>query len=358
VQHRGGRSVTIGPGARWGAVAQRLSPLGLAISSGDSGDVGVGGLATTGGIGLMARAHGLTIDRLRGVEIVTADGVVRRASLDQEPELFWAVRGAGANVGIVTAFDFEASETADVVQLSAAFQPPDLTAFLQAWGRTVESSAREVSAFLYLGAGPTPFAQATIVHAGDDVRAATPGLERFLRLPGLAGQRASVTPYSSVPVTSGAPHTGYQRATAHTGLAVHLDEDLAERITLMLRTGGADMVQIRSAGGAVNDVDPDATAYAHRHQNFSVTAVSGAGGPAFHTAWEPVHARMDGMYLSFESDHGPEAVAEAFPPRTLARLRALKAEVDPEDVFDQNFDVTAPSSVAPGVGAATATRTT
>jgi FAD/FMN-containing dehydrogenase len=339
VEHRGGTRVRIGPGARWGAVAHELSPLGLAISSGDSGDVGVGGLATTGGVGLMGRAHGLTIDRLRSAEIVTADGRVHRVSETEDPDLFWAVRGAGANVGIVTSFDFEAAETSDVVQATVAYQPTDLAAFLVAWGRTVEEAAREVSAFLYIGAGPRPFAQATVVYAGDDLGAAVPELERFVRLPGTAGQRSMVVPYSAVPLTSGAPHTGQQRAAAHTGLAVHLDDDLSARIAVLL-AGGAEMVQIRSVGGAVNDVDPDATAYAHRHQNFSVTAVSVDGGPAFDRAWEPVHERMDGLYLSFESDHRAEAVAEAFPPRTLARLRALKARFDPDDVFDQNFDVT------------------
>jgi FAD/FMN-containing dehydrogenase len=340
VEHRGGTHVRIGPGARWGAVAHELSPLGLAISSGDSGDVGVGGLATTGGVGLMGRAHGLTIDRLRSAEIVTADGRVHRVSETEDPDLFWAVRGAGANFGIVTSFEFDAAETSDVVQATVAYQPTDLAAFLFAWGRTVEQAAREVSAFLYIGAGPRPFAQATVVYAGDDLGAAVPELERFVRLPGTAGQRSMVVPYSAVPLTSGAPHTGQQRAATHTGLAVHLDDDLSARIAVLLRAGGAEMVQIRSVGGAVNDVDPDATAYAHRHQNFSVTAVSMDGGPAFDRAWEPVHERMDGMYLSFESDHRPEAVAEAFPPRTLERLRTLKAQFDPDDVFDQNFDVT------------------
>jgi FAD/FMN-containing dehydrogenase len=340
VEHRGGTAVRIQPGARWGAVARELTPLGLAISSGDSGDVGVGGLATTGGIGLMGRAHGLTIDRLRSAEVVTADGQVHRVSETEDADLFWAVRGAGANFGIVTAFDFEAAETSDVVQATVVYQPTDLAAFLLAWGRTVESAAREVSAFLYLGAGPTPFAQATVVYAGDDVDAAVPELERFVRLPGTAGQRSMVVPYAAVPITSGAPHTGQQRAATHTGLVVHLDDDLSGRMAALLRTGGADMVQIRSVGGAVNDVDPEATAYAHRHQNFSVTAMSMRGGAAFDQAWEPVHARMDGMYLSFESDHRAEAVAEAFPPRTLARLRTLKARFDPDDLFDQNFDVT------------------
>ena len=344
VEHLGARSVRIGPGARWGAVARSLAPLGLAISSGDSGDVGVGGLATTGGIGLMGRAHGLTIDRLRAAEVVTADGAVRRVSDDESPDLFWALRGAGANFGIVTSFEFEAAEVADVVQTTAVWQPTDTAAFLRAWGRTVEAAPREVSAFLYLGGGPAPVAQATIVYAGDDVDSAGPEIERFLRIPGLAGQRSVVTPYASVPLTTGAVHTGQQRASTHTGLAVHLDDDLSGRLALLLRTSGADMVQIRSVGGAVNDVEPDATAYAHRHQNFSVTAVSVTGGPVFDASWEPVHARMDGMYLSFESDHAPGAVAEAFPPGTLRRLRSLKARWDPDDVFDHNFDVTPVSS--------------
>ena len=81
----------------------RAGPWGLAISSGDSGDVGVGGLATTGGIGLMGRAHGLTIDRLVRAEVVHRRRGVVQASVDEHPDLFWAVRGAGANFGIVTA---------------------------------------------------------------------------------------------------------------------------------------------------------------------------------------------------------------------------------------------------------------
>ncbi|WP_121701556.1 LLM class flavin-dependent oxidoreductase, partial [Streptomyces sp. E5N298] len=84
------RRVRIGPGARWAEVAAALEPYGWALSSGDYGGVGVGGLATAGGIGYLARGHGLTIDRLRAVEMVLADGSVVRADDSENPDLFWA----------------------------------------------------------------------------------------------------------------------------------------------------------------------------------------------------------------------------------------------------------------------------
>ncbi len=104
------RLVRIGAGARWMQVAAALGEYGWALTSGDYGGVGVGGLATAGGIGFLAREHGLTIDHLRAVELVLADGSVVRADADDNADLFWAVRGAGANVGIVTSFEFEVDE--------------------------------------------------------------------------------------------------------------------------------------------------------------------------------------------------------------------------------------------------------
>jgi hypothetical protein len=112
------------------------------------------------------------------------------------------------------------------------------------------------------------------------------------------------------------------------------------------------MVQIRSAGGAVNDVPADATAYAHRHQNFSVTAVSTGDRGAFADAWRPLRSLMDGIYLSFESDHQVDDVLRAFPAATLARLRQAKGHWDPDRVFTQNFDIGRGSS-APDAAAAT-----
>src|SRR5699024_9477993 len=90
------RRVRIGAGATWGEVAEVLAPRGWAISSGDAGGVGVGGLGTTGGIGYLGRLQGLTIDHVVAAEVVTADGSVVHASAEQNPDLFWALRGAGA----------------------------------------------------------------------------------------------------------------------------------------------------------------------------------------------------------------------------------------------------------------------
>jgi FAD/FMN-containing dehydrogenase len=339
IERLGDSLVRLGPGARWGHVAQALYPWGLAISSGDSGDVGVGGLATTGGIGLMGRAHGLTIDRMVSAELVTADGEIRRVSADEEPDLFWAVRGAGANVGIATSFEFEASPTPIVVQATIAYDLGNPREFLSLWGSTVEQSPRQISAFLYIGAGEAPFAQATIVFAGDDTDTASEALGPFVTLPGMRGHRAHLTPYASVPLTTDAPHAGQQQVSAHTGLAVHLGEPVASSVSTLLGGGSVDMVQIRSVGGAINDVPADATAYAHRHQNFSVTAVSAGEAARFDRAWDPVREVMDGMYFSFESDHAPDRIVDAFPPATLERLRSIKRQWDPDRVFTQNFDV-------------------
>ena len=187
--------------------------------------------------------------------------------------------------------------------------------------------------------GPQTFAQATVVFAGTDTEAALRALEPFADLPGAAGQRAQVAPYADVLPFSGGPHTGQQTAVTRTGLAVHLDAALSGRLAGLLTGDAAEMLQVRSAGGAINDVPEDATAYAHRHQNFSVTAVSTSSLERLEEAWQESRALLDGLYLSFETAHTPERIHDAFPPRTLDRLRRIKTAWDPDGIFDQNFSV-------------------
>ncbi len=335
----GPQTVAVGPGARWEQVARSLHPWGLALSSGDSGDVGVGGLATTGGIGLLGRAHGLTIDHLRAAEVVTADGTIRHIDADQDPDLFWAVRGAGANVGIVTSFVFDARPVPGVVQATLFFGIQDAAGFLHTWGEIVEAAPRELSAFLYIAAGDAVQAQATIVVADTDEEAGRQMLGPFLSMPGLVQQIVRSTPYFEALVTTGEPHAGQQTAKSHNGLIDHLSGDLSGALAQHLKEPAIDVVMIRSVGGAINDLAASATAYAHRHQNFSVMSVSMTGGNAFDLAWNPIHERMDGMYLSFETGHLDRHVTEAFPPETLARLREIKRRWDPDGVFNQNFNV-------------------
>lgn len=127
--------VRIGGGATWGQVAAALAPHGLAISSGDTKSVGVGGLTLAGGIGWKVRKYGLALDSMVAAELVTANGEVVRASAEENPELFWALRGGGGNFGIVTAFEFAAHPTTDVFHGRIAFPAAEAATVLQA-GRT------------------------------------------------------------------------------------------------------------------------------------------------------------------------------------------------------------------------------
>ncbi|HWT24997.1 MAG TPA: FAD-binding oxidoreductase, partial [Solirubrobacteraceae bacterium] len=343
--------IRLGPGARWGHVARALQPYGLAISSGDYGDVGVGGLATAGGLGFLARRHGLTIDRVTAAEVVLADGTVVRADADTHPELLWAVRGAGANFGIVTALELDAYPLRDVVFSVMRFDGSAVASLLERWGEVVEAAPRELTSFLYAFAqrsGP-PAVRLLNVFAGDDAEAAIETLTPLLGIGPLLDQQARLAPYAAIVPPADAQHYGSpEQPLISNGLAARLTPELSERLATGLRTRVAPWVAVRAVGGAVNDVDPAATAYAHRHQQFNVSSVGlGASEDDFHAHWDDLRPHLDGLYTSFETDRRPERLRDAFPGDTLAELRRLKARFDPGGVFDQNFPI-APAAEAEG----------
>ncbi|WP_017581200.1 LLM class flavin-dependent oxidoreductase [Nocardiopsis valliformis] len=333
--------VRLGAGARWGDIGAALHQHGLAISSGDHGGVGVGGIATTGGLGYMSRAHGLAIDRLTAVELVTADGAVRRVDAENDPDLFWAVRGAGANFGVVTSVEATASPVGDIVLGRFVYDASDTEAFLQVWGSTAEAAPREVTAFLTTGpgrGGQGPVAQAMVVYAGDDTDAAVQALEPFLQVGPVLDQRAQVAPYPAILVGHDGPHGGNPTPAARSALLEHIDPVSAKAMARMLATGDAYFMQLRQVGGAVNDVAADATAYAHRSANFSLAAM-GSRAALLDRRWAELGDTVRGLYLSFDTRTGPEVLAQAFPEPALGRLRELKAKYDPDHVFDQNFPI-------------------
>jgi FAD/FMN-containing dehydrogenase len=317
----GADRVRLGPGARWGNVARALAPHGLGMSSGDYGDVGVGGLATAGGIGFLARKHGLTIDHVTGAEIVLADGRLVRA----DDDLLWAIRGAGGNFGIVTAIELDAYPVGDVVFSTMSFQGS--AALLERWAAVIEAAPRELTSFLSLARGT---AYLYSVYAGDDTAAAIEALTPLLDIGSLLDQQAQLVPYPAIVAPQGGIHRGGSTWEFRSGLLDHITPDAARAIANL----NAPMLQIRSVGGAVNDVDPLATAYAHRTQNFALNAVG------HDLDWDAtVHPHTNGLYLSFDSR--PERVQDAFPGETLERLRRLKAQYDPDNAFNQNFPITA-----------------
>jgi alkanesulfonate monooxygenase SsuD/methylene tetrahydromethanopterin reductase-like flavin-dependent oxidoreductase (luciferase family)/FAD/FMN-containing dehydrogenase len=340
------RRVRIGPGARWMDVANVLGQHGWALSSGDYGGVGVGGLATAGGIGYLVREHGLTIDHLRAVEIVLADGTVTRASADENAELFWAVRGAGANFGIVTSFEFEVDEVGEVGWAQLVFDATDIADFLVAWGAAVEAAPRDLTSFLIMGAprrGQPTIAQTMTVVDSSDPEVIIDRLQPLAAIAPLLDQAVELKPYSAIMANAplGEPeHNAQGEPLARSGLIEHLTPEFAAAAAVLLQSGESYFFSIRSAGGAVSDVAEDATAYAHRSANFSVAAF-GSHPERFTKAWDELASdHFSGLYLSFEADQRPERLEEAFPPATLARLRELKARLDPDNLFRDNFNIT------------------
>lgn len=337
------RLVRIEPGARWMQVAAALEPYGWALSSGDYGGVGVGGLATAGGVGWLSRQHGLTIDRLRAVEMVLADGSIVRADAEHNADLFWAVRGAGGNFGIVTAFEFEVYEVGNVgwAQLIMdASQPAD---FLVNWGTAVEAAPRDVTSFMILS--PARETQPAIGYVmvlinADEADAIVQRLQPLANIAPMYDYSASIMPYAAVMANAqSSEHSAQGEPTARSGLLKHITPEFAAAAARMIESGAFYFFQIRAVGGAVADVPPEATAYAYRDANFSVTAM-GANRAITNAAWEQLYPYFEGLYISFETELGPERVADGFPPATLARLRQLKQRYDPHNVFRDNFNIT------------------
>ncbi len=342
------RLVRIGPGARWMDVAAALGEHGWALSSGDYGAVGVGGLATAGGIGWLAREHGLTIDHVRGAQVVLADGSIVRADAGTRPDLFWALRGAGANVGIVTSFDFEVDEVGELGWAQLAFDASDTAAFLEGWGRLVEESPRDLTSFLIVGGrrtGQPTVAYMLAVVDSDDPDTIVARLQPFAALAPLLQQSVQLTTYPRIMANADlGPQHGAGEPLARSALIDHVSPEFARAAAEMMDAGDSYFFQLRSVGGAVADVSEDATPYAHRGASFSVAAF-GAHPERFERRWAALAEHSVGLYLSFESSSRPERIGEAFPPATLARLRAIKAEVDPDGVFSDNFAVTPAAAV-------------
>jgi len=289
------------------------------MTSGNYGDVGVGGLGTAGGIGYLVRRFGLTIDHAAAAELVLADGTQDRADDTTHPDLFWAVRGAGANLGVVTALELVALPVRDVVFSAFTFDITDTAPSLVRWAEVMATAPRELTSFLYLlpsRAGQPPIAQAVNVWGADDIDAAVPALDRLLRIGPVIDKQAQVVPYPAVVAPLDSRHVGQQTRRARNGFLPQLAPDDALALAELFRSGPVQLMEVRSLGGANADVDPLATAFANRGQQVFVSAM-GAGRlePALEAAWAALRPRLDGLYSAYTSDTRPERVRDAFPGR-------------------------------------------
>ncbi|AVL97731.1 FAD-binding oxidoreductase [Microbacterium paraoxydans] len=348
-----GTAVRIGGGAVWGDVATALAAHGLALSSGDTASVGVGGLTLGGGIGWMVRAWGLAVDQLVGAQVVTASGDVVEVSATQHPDLFWALRGGGGNFGIVTRFDFEAHRLPGIA-LAESVVEGDATAVLRAARELLRDAPRELTV-TYMDVPPMdPSAPAgarlTAVWAGPDPEALRVELAPITALDGVTTEITEPA-YRDILMEMPQPEGGEAPAPpgflGGNGLVADLDDETIDRLVAYRREYPASVVFLRSLGGAFGDVPQEETAFPARSATWFVMAgafdVPGlldeqGREKAAADAQRIVEGRL-AEYSNFVDRERPDAVSGMYGRDGYARLRAVKAQWDPQNVFRRNHNI-------------------
>lgn len=348
-----GTTVRIGGGAVWGDVATALAAHGLALSSGDTASVGVGGLTLGGGIGWMVRAWGLAVDQLIGAQVVTAEAEVVEVSASAHPELFWALRGGGGNFGVVTRFDFAAHPLSGIAFAESTVDG-DATAVLRATRDLLRDAPRELTV-TYMDVPPMdPSAPAgarlSAVWAGPEPDRLRAVLEPISAVDGV---RTEVTTPAYREVLLEMPEPEGEEAAAPpgflggNGLFAELDDALIAQLVAFRRSYPASVVFLRSLGGAVGDVAQEDTAFPARSATWFVLAgafdipgmLDDDTRAAIRSDWRAIEAGRLAEYGNFADTERPEAVPGMFTDAGLTRLRATKAVWDPQNLFRRNHNI-------------------
>jgi FAD/FMN-containing dehydrogenase len=355
-----GRTAWAGAGLTAGAYAARIGAHGLATGFGDTGSVGIGGITLGGGVGYLARKHGLTIDSLLAAEVVTADGEVRRVDERSHPDLFWAIRGGGGNFGVVTRFQFRLHPVESVVGgLLILPATADIVAKIM---EIAEAAPEELSLIAnVMPAPPMPFVPQAqhgqlvvlilLCYAGDERE----GAKAVAPLRALASPIVDMVRPMKYPELFPPDDPSYRpMAVGHTMFLRTVDRGSASVMIDHLRRSDASMrvVQLRVLGGAVSRVRADATAYAHRDARIMANVASFYDGAADRPQREQwvaaLAAAIDqgepGAYVNFLGDEGEARVRAAYPGPTWDRLEAVKARYDPTNLFRLNQNIPAASA--------------
>ena len=339
--------VRIEAGAVWGDVAAELEKSHLALSSGDTKSVGVGGLTLGGGIGWMVRKYGLAIDSLVAAEIVTADGRILRASENENPDLFWAIRGGGGNFGVVTAFEFAAHPLGQVYAGTIGYGLDNLAELLVAWRdymrNATEGLSTSVTIMPAFGDAP-PAALVMLCYSGEDEAAAMQAIEPLKQLGTVTFQNVEKKNYTDVLEEAHAPE-GVKIIVKNVFAQAFTDE-LIRAIVASRAEPGMRVLQIRGLGGAVKRVPADATAFAHRDSEIMMFAATFVSPTASEDEisealepWKKLAVLGTGAYSNFLSTSMDEDVAAIYPESTYERLAEIKAKYDPQNLFNQNYNV-------------------
>ncbi|MCC6498046.1 MAG: FAD-binding protein [Propionibacteriaceae bacterium] len=348
----GARLVHVGGGATWGEVAEELARHGLAISSGDTRSVGVGGLTLGAGIGWVVRCWGLALDQLVGAQLVTAGGDVLELSETSYPELFWGVRGGGGNLGVVTRFDFLAHPLTGVVHAAITLDGADLPALIRAFRDVMRAAPRELNGSLMRTPPMGPeLPSRTVIElawAGPDEAAARAAFAPLLGLPQVTASEVAPVAYPDLLQEPPMPPPGMTMPTIvdENGWFESLDDHVIDALVAGAAEAGAPMLLVRWLGGAFGDVAPEATAIGFRRAEAFV--MSAAFVPPDGTAEDvarvkaalaPFVEHSVGAYGNFTNSVAPGLPERMYTQPTLARLRALKLEWDRDNLFSRNHNV-------------------
>ena len=342
--------VRIGGGATWGQVAEALAPRGLAISSGDTNGVGVGGLTLSGGIGWKVRKYGLALDSLVAAHLVTADGRTVRASADENADLFWALRGGGGNFGVVTDFEFLAHRTTHVFHGRIAFPATEAGDVLEGWADYLRSAPEELTSTAELAnpfaGGPAAPVEVHVMYDGDDAEAAAAAIAPIRGLGTVVADDIALKPYPDALVDGVTPPPGIGVVTRNAFVDRESADDVLRILTDVAASESSPFIAVRSVGGAVARVPDDATAYAHRRAELMcVTTIVGpepvveAARPGLDAIWRRLAPHVEGAYANFLASAAEEDVAAVYPAETYRRLATVKRRYDPDNLFAGNHNV-------------------
>lgn len=338
----------VGAGATWIQVAQALTPHGMALTSGDTRSVGVGGLATGGGIGWMVRKYGLTIDSLISAEVVTADGAIIHTDRDSHPDLFWGIRGGGSNFGIVTRFRFAVQQEDTVYSGHLTYDLADLPALLVGWRdymRTADTALTSILNILPSFGGNPPMCIVACCYSGDDETRAAQAIQPLKELGNLQKDGVSKKHYADVLEDAHPPQN--MKIIVDNRFYEILGDDVLDAIKNAMQEKKDLILQIRSLGGAMNTIPAEQTAFAYRNSEalivsptFMSPSAAAGDAAAAQRAWESIAALGTGSYGNLLSESGPEVTARMYPADTYARLAKVKQTYDPQNIFTTNHNIT------------------
>jgi FAD/FMN-containing dehydrogenase len=356
------QTVRVQGGATLGDLDRETQLFGLAVPVGVVSETGVAGLTLHGGVGHLRRKHGLSIDSILSVDIVTADGRLRRASATENEDLFWAVRGAGSNFGVVTSFEFQAYPVGPMVFVGAIFYPfAEAAAILAGWRDFMAAAPEELSSLAICWSLPpsepfppelhgTPVVAVAAAYCGpveEGERVVQPLRELAEPVVDASGPWPWLGLQSGFDAIFPKGELRYWKSRSVTELS---DDVIGEIVKLAGRrpTPMTD-IAIWHHGGAMSRVGETDTAYGGRDVEFLVTAEASWTDPAQNDeaiawareVWDAMEPYTTGaVYLNFPGlGEEKDDLARAGYGANYDRLTELKAKYDPDNLFRMNINI-------------------